>query len=222
MYKAKKRILTLELSICFVLYYDLQHRGRIQLYRDARLRRLTRYRYNNCPLDSEGFYIYVKDAETVWNIGWQPVQVELDRYSCRHGMGYSVIESAKNGISAKQEMFVPIGDNCLLMRVTVQNDTEGEKSISLFPYVEFCLWDAMDDSSNYYSTGEVEVDGTAIYHKTEYRERRNHYAVFWSNREPDGFGTSRDAFTGVYGGPAKPEAMFGAGCTAVSPTAGSL
>ena len=190
--------------------------GGYSFYRDARLRRLTRYRYNNCPLDSEGFHIYVKDAETVWNIGWQPIQTELDRYTCRHGMGYSVIESAKGGVSAKQEMFVPIGDNCFLMRVTVQNDTEGEKAISLFPYVEFCLWDAMDDSSNFqrnYSTGEVEVDDSAIYHKTEYRERRNHYAVFWSNRKPDGFDTSRDAFIGVYGSPARPEAVFGAGCT---------
>ena len=190
--------------------------GGYSFYRDARLRRLTRYRYNNSPLDSEGFHIYVKDGATVWNIGWQPTQTELDTYSCRHGMGYTVMEGTKNGLFAKQEMLVPKADNCLLIRVTVQNDSGTEKSVSLFPYVEFCLWDAMDDASNFqrnYSTGEVEVVGSAIYHKTEYRERRNHYAVFWSNREPNGFDTSRDAFLGVYGSPAKPEAVFGSGCT---------
>ena len=188
--------------------------GGYAFYRDARLRRLTRYRYNNCPLDSEGFHIYIKDGEEVWNPGWQPVQAELDRYACRHGLGYTVIEGEKKGVGVRQELLVPLGDDCLLMRVTVRNESPANKALRLFPYVEFCLWDAMDDSSNFqrnYSTGEVEVLGAAIYHKTEYRERRDHYAVFWSDREPDGFDTSRDAFLGVYGSPARPEAVFGAG-----------
>ena len=190
--------------------------GGYAFYRDARLRRLTRYRYNNCPLDSEGFRIYIKDGESVWNPGWQPVQTGLDRYECRHGLGYTVIEGAKDGVAVSQELLVPQGDDCLLMRVTVRNDADAKKELRLFPYVEFCLWDAMDDASNFqrnYSTGEVEVCGAAIYHKTEYRERRDHYAVFWADRTPDGFDTARDAFIGVYGSPARPEAVFGEGCT---------
>ena len=190
--------------------------GGYSFYRDARLRRLTRYRYNNSPLDSEGFRVYLKDGETIWNPGWQPMQTELDSYECRHGLGYTVIEGGKNGVTARQEFFVPQGDNCLLMRLTLKNESGAEKALRVFPYVEFCLWDAMDDSSNFqrnFSTGEVEVVGRAIYHKTEYRERRDHYAVFWSDREPEGFDTSRDAFLGVYGSPAKPEAVLGAGCT---------
>ena len=190
--------------------------GGYSFYRDARLRRLTRYRYNNAPLDQEGFHLYIKDGECVWNPGWQPVQAELDRYCCRHGLGYSVIEGAKNGVEVTQELMVPEGDNCLLMRVTVRNVGAQAKSIRLFPYVEFCLWDAMDDSSNFqrnYSIGEVEVTDAAIYHKTEYRERRDHYAVFWANRTPTGFDTAREAFLGLYGSPARPEAVFGDGCT---------
>jgi cellobiose phosphorylase len=190
--------------------------GGYAFYRDARLRRLTRYRYNNAPPDQEGFRLYVRDGDSVWNPGWQPVQTELDSYSCRHGLGYSVIEGGRNGLSVCQELFVPLGDNCLLMRVTVRNDSPLDKAFSLFPYVEFCLWDAMDDGSNFqrnYSTGEVEVEPAAIYHRTEYRERRDHYAVFWSNRAPDGFDTSRDAFLGVYGSPARPDAVYGGGCT---------
>ena len=190
--------------------------GGYSFYRDARLRRLTRYRYNNAPLDQEGFHLYIKDGECVWNPGWQPVQTELDSYCCRHGLGYSVIEGTKNGVKVTQELMVPQGDNCLLMRVTVSNVGAQAKSVRLFPYVEFCLWDAMDDSSNFqrnYSIGEVEAEGAAIYHKTEYRERRDHYAVFWANRTPVGFDTSREAFLGLYGSPARPEAVFGAGCT---------
>ena len=185
-------------------------------YRDARLRRLTRYRYNNAPLDSEGFHVYIRDGDTVWNPGWQPTQTEPDSYSCRHGLGYTVIEGAKDGLRATQELFVPLGDNCLLMRVCLENASAAQKHVFLFPYVEFCLWDAMDDSSNFqrnFSTGEVEVDGAAIYHKTEYRERRNHFAVFWASRTPDGFDTAREAFLGTYGSPARPAAVFGGGCT---------
>ena len=190
--------------------------GGYSFYRDARLRRLTRYRYNNAPLDQEGFHVYIRDGETVWNPGWQPTQTGLDRYECRHGLGYTVIEGEKDAVLARQELLVPQGDNCLLMRLTLRNDSAAQKRLRVFPYVEFCLWDAMDDSSNFqrnFSTGEVEVVGPAIYHKTEYRERRDHYAVFWADRQPDGFDTARDAFLGVYGSPAWPEAVFGGGCT---------
>ena len=185
-------------------------------YRDARLRRLTRYRYNNCPLDQEGFHIYIKDGNTVWNPGWQPTKTELDRYTCRHGLGYSVIEGQKNGVSAAQTLLVPQGDSCLLIRLTLKNETAAEKTLDVFPYVEFCLWDAMDDGSNFqrnFSIGEVELEPDAIYHKTEYRERRNHYAVFWANCPYDGFDTARDAFVGVYGSPALPEAVQNGRCT---------
>ena len=185
-------------------------------YRDARLRRLTRYRYNNCPLDQEGFHIYIKDGDMIWNPGWQPTQTALDSFQCRHGLGYSVITGEKNDVSATQELFVPIGDRCLLMRVKIKNNSKSQKELRMYPYLEFCLWDALEDGSNFqrnYSTGEVEVCGSAIYHKTEYRERRDHYAVFWANHKPDGFDTARERFIGVYGSPANPEAVRGEGCT---------
>ena len=180
-------------------------------YKDAKLLRLTRYRYNENPLDVNGHYFYIKDSSSVWNIGWQPVRAELERYVCRHGLGYTILESAKGGLSAKQETFVPNGDNCELSRVTLTNDSETEKSIDLFSAVEFCLWNALDDMSNFqrnYNTGEVEVEGSRIYHKTEYRERRNHYAVFSVNAPLAGFDTDRAAFCGAYRSFADPEAVF--------------
>ncbi|MBR2546203.1 MAG: hypothetical protein IKE93_08580 [Erysipelotrichaceae bacterium] len=189
--------------------------GGYAFYKDARLRRITRYRYNNLPLDQDGFHIYVKDGDTIWNPGWQPVQTALDEYECCHGLGYSVITGKKNDILVKQELYVPKYDNILLQRVTVNNTADTAKEIDLFSFVEFCLWDAMDDSSNFqrnYSTGEVEVEGSAIYHKTEYRERRNHYAVFYANKPVDSFDTSRDSFMGVYGSPKAPAAVINGKC----------
>ena len=190
--------------------------GGYSFYRDAKLLRLTRYRYNSAPADGEGHRFYIRDGACVWNPGWQPVRTELDSYRCRHGLGYTVIEGAKNGIEAKQEMFVPLGDACEVIRLTLHNAGAEPRALQLFSYVEFCLWNAVDDSTNFqrnYSTGEVEVEGGAIYHKTEYRERRSHFAVFGVNRTPVGFDTSRDAFRGPYRGPAGPLAVERGTCT---------
>ncbi|MDO4623395.1 MAG: glycosyl transferase [Eubacteriales bacterium] len=190
--------------------------GGYSFYKDAKLLRLTRYRYNDSPMDSNGHYYYIKDNGVIWNPGWQPVQTELDSYICRHGLGYTVITGSKNGLTAKQETFVPVSDTCEVTRITLTNESDSPKNIDLFSYVEFCLWNAQDDSQNFqrnFSTGEVEVVGSTIYHKTEYRERRNHYAVFSVNKETAGFDTSRDAFVGLYNGPHNPEAVTNGTCS---------
>ena len=184
--------------------------GGYSFYKDAKLLRLTRYRYNNSPMDQNGRYYYIKEGDNVWNPGWQPVQTPLDSYQCRHGLGYTVFESSKNSLNAKLLAFVPVHDNCEINLLTLTNYTDAEKEFDLFSYIEFCLWNAADDSSNFqrnFSTGEVEVSGSTIYHKTEYRERRNHYAVYSVNHPVNGFDTSRDAFIGLYNSPADPQAV---------------
>ncbi len=190
--------------------------GGYSFYKDARLLRLTRYRYNNVPLDSNGHYYYIKDGDTIWNPGWMPSKTNLDSYRCRHGLGYSVFESSKNSICAQLTAFVPIGENCEVEMLTLTNDSDRPREFSVFSYVEFCLWDAMDDMTNYQrnlSTGEVEIHGSAIYHKTEYRERRNHYAVYSVNVPIAGFDTDRDTFIGVYGDSRAPKAVESGHCS---------
>ncbi|MEA5011735.1 MAG: glycosyl transferase [Angelakisella sp.] len=189
--------------------------GGYSFYRDAKLMRLTRYRYNNCPTDTAGRYYYIKEDQSIWNPGWQPTQTPLDHYRCRHGLGYTIIEGAKNNLCATLEAFVPMGDSCEINRLTLENTGTANKSFTVFSCVEFCLWNAVDDASNFqrnYSIGEVEVQGSAIYHKTEYRERRDHYAVFAANCPIDGFETSRDSFCGPYRGFANPAAVVDGNC----------
>ena len=190
--------------------------GGYSFFKDAKLLRITRFRYNSVPADTNGKYFYIKDGDTVWNPGWQPVKTELDEYECRHGMGYSRFTGKKNDIRAEVLTFVPMDDTCEISKVTLTNTSGAAKNISLFSYVEFCLWNAMDDMTNFQrnlSTGEVEVIGSAIYHKTEYRERRNHYAVYSVNTDVTAFDTSRDEFMGVYNSPADPQAVFAGKCT---------
>ena len=150
--------------------------GGYSFYKDAKLLRITRYRYNDVPGDINGKYFYIKDGDSVWNPGWQPTKTELDSYECRHGIGYSKWNSAKNGVKASVLSFVPTDDTCEIHQVKLTNDSGAAKSIKLFSYVEWCLWNADDDSRNFqrnFSTGEVEIIGSTIYHKTEYRERRS-------------------------------------------------
>ena len=149
--------------------------GGYSFYKDAKLLRLTRYRYNNVPTDEGGRYYYIKDCDTVWNPGWQPVKTELDSYECRHGMGYSRYTSEKNGLEASLLAFVPVDENCEVNQLTFTNKSDKAKEFSVFSYIEFCLWNAMDDMTNFQrnlNIGEVEVVGSTIYHKTEYRELR--------------------------------------------------
>ncbi|WP_139905342.1 GH36-type glycosyl hydrolase domain-containing protein [Clostridium thermarum] len=179
-------------------------------YKDARLRRITRYRYNNIPLDSNGRYYYVYDGGDYWTPGWMPVRKELQSYECRHGLGYTSITGRRNDVEVNQFIFVPLDFTGEVHKVTVKNASAEVKNISLFSFVEFCLWDAHDDTTNFqrnFSTGEVEIEGSAIYHKTEYRERRNHYAFYSVNTKIDGFETDRESFLGMYNGLEAPKTV---------------
>lgn len=186
--------------------------GGYSFYKDARLRRLTRYRYNNAPLDIGGRYIYIRDQQTeeYWSPSWQPTQTELDDYSCRHGMGYTVIASSYTGIRTQTRYFVPLGENLEIWQVTVTNERNTPAELSLFSALEFCLWEAWDDSTNFqrnYSIGEVEAAPGVIYHKSEYRERREHFAYFACSDRQAAFETQREAFLGAYQGWDTPAAV---------------
>jgi cellobiose phosphorylase len=192
--------------------------GGYSFYRDARLRRLIRYRHNNTPLDTGGRFIYLRDdtdevggTPLVWSPTWQPTRRRLDQYECRHGLGYTTIRSRLNGIEAHIRYFVPLGDSLEIWQVTITNRRRRPAVISLFTAVEFCLWDALDDATNFQrnlSLGEVEVENHVIYHKTEYRERRDHFAFFASSDEIVGFDTQRQAFLGEYRGWESPARIY--------------
>ena len=179
--------------------------GGYSFYRDARLRRLTRYRYNNAPFDLGGRYIYIRDNDSkeFWSPSWQPTRHQLEKYTCRHGMGYSIIGSEYQGIEARTRYFVPLDENLEIWQLTVINHRSATAALSIFAGVEFCLWDAQDDSTNFqrnFSIGQVEIEEGVIYHKTEYRERRDHFAYFACSAKSAGFDTQRDAFLGPYRG----------------------
>ena len=184
--------------------------GGYSFYKDARLRRITRYRYNNVPIDMGGRYFYINDNGTIWNPGWSPVKTELDSYECRHGMGYTVITGKKNDLKAEVTFFVPQDYDGEVQQVVLTNEGKSDKTFKFWSFAEWCLWDAQDDSNNFqrnFSTGRVEIKDSVIYHKTEYRDRRNHYAFYSVNDKIDGYDTDRDSFIGLYNGFGDPQAV---------------
>lgn len=185
--------------------------GGYSFFKDAKFRRLTRYRYNNVPMDNGGRYFYIKDGDTVWSPGWKPMKTPLDFYECRHGMSYTRITGRKEGIEASVLFFVPLHTWAEIQKLSLRNDTAERRKIKLFSFEEWCLWNAATDMENFqrnFSTGEVEIEGSVIYHKTEYRERRNHYAFYSVNSPIQGFDTDRETFIGLYNGTHEPEAVL--------------
>ncbi|WP_372746939.1 GH36-type glycosyl hydrolase domain-containing protein [Lutibacter sp.] len=184
--------------------------GGYTFYKDAKFRRLTRYRYNNVPVDNGGKYFYIKDGDTTWSPGWKPVKTALDSYECRHGMSYTKFKSSKNGISSEVLQFIPLGFWGEIQKVSLKNTTSAVKKIQLFSFIEWALWNAEDDMTNFqrnFSTGEVEIEDSVIYHKTEFKERRNHYAFYSVNEAINGFDTDRESFIGLYNGFEDPEVV---------------
>jgi cellobiose phosphorylase len=118
-------------------------------------------------------------------------------------MGYTTIQSTHAGVQATLRYFVPLGENLEIWQLTLTNLRAQPARLSAFSSIEFSLWDAWDDRTNFqrnFSTGEVEVVDGVIYHKTEYRERRDHFAYFACSEPLAGFDTQREAFLGAYRG----------------------
>ena len=185
--------------------------GGYSFYKDAKFRRLTRYRYNNVPVDTGGRYYYINDGDTVWNPGWKPTKTALDSYECRHGLSYTKLVGEKNDVKAELLCFVPLGFRGEVHKLTLENSSNVRKNLKLFSLAEWCLWNAQSDMENFqrnFSTGEVEIDGSVLYHKTEYKERRDHYAFFSVNAPIQGFDTDRESFTGLYNGFDEPQTVM--------------
>lgn len=185
--------------------------GGYTFYKDARFRRITRYRYNNVPMDNGGKYFYIKDRDTIWNPGWKPCKTELDSYECRHGMNYTNIIGVKNGVTASVLYFVPLKTLAEVQKLTLSNHSKETKKLKIFSFIEWCLWNAAADMENFqrnFSTGEVEIQGSVIYHKTEYKERRDHYAYYSVNTPVQGFDTDRESFFGLYNGFDEPQTVI--------------
>ena len=194
--------------------------GGYSFYKDAAHRRLLRYRYNNVPSDRPGRYIYLRDNKTkdYWSASWQPTNKDLKKYKyeCRHGLSYTKIKAEYAGITSETTYFVPVGEANEIWRIKVKNNTKKARSISLFTYVEFCLWDALNDMTDYQynlNIGKTEFKNNCMYHLTLYNMHKHNFAYFWSNTKVASFDGVRQNFVGPYRGEANPIAVENGKCS---------
>lgn len=180
-----------------------QTAGGYMFYKSPEYHRVTRFRGNSVPMDRPGHYVYVRDNDTkdYWSISWQPVGKPLNqaKYTCRHGMSYSVYECEYEKLKASQTLVVPIDEDVELWDVTVTNKDLKPRNISLFTYCEFSFHHIMIDNQNYqmslYCAGSSYEDGI-IEHDLFYEEFG--YQYFTSNLAPDDYDCLRDKFLGLY------------------------
>ncbi len=190
--------------------------GGYSFYKDAGLRSITSYRYNNITLDSNGKYFYLRDDESkdFWSTTWQPTRNDLEKYKyeCRVGLSYNVISSEYNGIATEATYFVPEGETFEVWRVKLTNKTKKARKLTGVSFVEFCLWDAINDMTDFQynlNIAEVEVNKktSTIYHKSRYRVYKDHYAYFSVNKPMASFDTEREQFLGPWGSLEKPRSV---------------
>lgn len=194
--------------------------GGYSFNKDPRSRRILRYRYNNVPMDRPGRYIYVRDNDSkkYWSSSWQPTNIDLDKYhyECRHGLSYTKIMSKYEGISTETLYMVPLGESLEIWRIKVKNDTKKARDLSLFTYVEFCLWDAVMDMTDFQYNLNIAITkfkNNAMYHLTRHNVHKNYFSYFWSDTKVKSYDGERNKFTGNYRGEANPQAVENGKCT---------
>ena len=138
---------------------------------DASLKRVLRDRPRSLPEDRPGRYFYLRDRDTgrYWSPTWQPVTADLQQYECRHGLGYTTIRSARDGIAAEVTYLVPIGEHLELWMLTVRNEDSQSRTLDVFTYAEFCLWGMLKDLLNLQASkyvGIVRSEDGVILHET--------------------------------------------------------
>lgn len=177
--------------------------GGYTFYKSPEYHRVTRFRPNAVPMDRPGHYVYIRDDEDgdYWSVSWQPVGKSFDeaKYKCRHGMSYTVYECDYKGIHAEQKLSIPIDDPVELWDVKIKNNSDKERNLSVFSYLEFSFHHIEMDNKNFqmsmYASGSSYEDGI-IENDLFYEEFG--YQYFTANFEADSFDCLRDKFIGSY------------------------
>lgn len=192
--------------------------GGYMFYKSPEYHRVTRFRANAVPMDRPGHYVYIRDNDKndYFSISWQPVGKPLDKakYTCRHGMSYTIYECEYDNLKASQKLSVPIGDNVELWDVVIKNEDSVPRNLSVFSYAEFSFHHVMIDNQNFqmsmYCAGSSYENGV-IEHDLFYEEFG--YQYFTSNFEPDGYDCLRDKFIGLYHTEDNPVAVINGKCS---------
>ncbi len=171
--------------------------------------RLTRYRQYNLPIDSPGFYVYLRGSDGVaWSPTWRPVETPLDAWRAEHQPGLTRFISRRGDIEATLEFFIAPGTNALIWDLSLVNTGAHAVGLDVFGYVEFCLLDWKQDTDwACYVKHNLQTDFDPAANAVTYLYRHFHFnprladcpLVYFGASEPVcTFDADRDAFMGPY------------------------
>jgi len=170
--------------------------------------------------DEAGRYLYLRDdaSREVWSATHAPARAKLDRYECRHGLGWTTFLSRKRGIECEMTVFVPRKGPVELWRVSVTNRTRRRRRVTALPFVEWSIDDQMQsvDDLVYAATSDAEYEAATraiVASRRDAGRYRFHRAFMSIDARPDSWDANRAAFVGAGGTLREPAAVARGRCT---------
>jgi cellobiose phosphorylase len=198
-----------------------QTAGGYSFFKDCRSGRITRWLPENWHFDRPGRYIFLRDVDIkdCWSATYQPIRKAL-QYECRHGLGYTVINTKYKGVQTEITYFVPCNDNCELWWAKISNKTQKTKTLELFPYIEWLVGDyhlelRYRNIMNLYNRVWFAKEDKVIFaKKTAFWGDLNiipfpDIAFFGSSLPVKGYATRKNAFLGKFNTEENPQSIMG-------------
>ncbi len=205
-----------------------QTAGGYSFYRDCRTDRILRWAPDCKNFDRPGRYIYAVERTTrdarrktnkTWSLTYQPLRVKPDFFECRHGLGYTSITSKNHRIKSNVTYFVPVDDDCEIWLVTLTNESNQERKLELYPYVEWLIGDYQEElryrnimnlyNRIWFDENHQMIFGwkTAFWQGMNIKEFKN-FGFFASSLDVKGYATRKNEFLGRYNTEEAPEAIL--------------
>jgi cyclic beta-1,2-glucan synthetase len=163
---------------------------------------------NDAVSDPSGEAIYVRDDEdgSFWSPTPQPCGAE-DRYSVRHGRGYTRFEHTRRGLVHELTVFVSPDDPVKICRLIVDNREQRARQLSVFGLVEWVLGNSRETSRVSTATS-WDAERGVLFASNPFSLFPRGRAFFAASRPVTSASGDRDEFFGVASSRKTPEGLL--------------
>ncbi len=191
--------------------------GGFAWWKTPTLFRLTRYRMFHLPIDSPGFYVYVRPrGAPAWSPTWRPCETPLDEWQAAHRPGRTAFTARKGDLAATLELFVAPDHDALVWDLRLSNVGAAGAECDVFAYVELSQFGWLTEVLyGYYVRHHLrtwfEADSAALCylfrHERHVRQPDMPLVYFAGTAPVESFSGDRDAFAGWYRSERNPAAV---------------
>ncbi|MFW5872582.1 MAG: GH36-type glycosyl hydrolase domain-containing protein, partial [bacterium] len=198
--------------------------GGLVFYKSPQIWRINRYRFYHLPTDRSGMYIYLRDKKSreYWCPTAEPVNIKPNSWEARHGMGYTRFTAERDKLNAKLTYFVSPFENTLIWNLELQNNSNEEKRLDTFAYVEYGMMEYLREISWVcYMKHQMSIyhqdDSNALIFKygveTQPKPDETPLVYLASDYPLKGYDGDRDEFIGTYRSETNPYILDHGDCT---------